>query len=1245
MAGKRDLGTLRAFLELNTDAFSKALGETQKNLRKFGREWTAAGKELGAKITLPLAAVGTVATKAAIDFNSAFGGVRKTVDASAEQFKVLEKGIIDLSKRMPTSAVEIAKVTEAAGQLGIKNESLLGFTETMVMLGDTTNLSADQAATSLARFANITEMSQSDFDRLGSTVVDLGNKFAATESEIVELGTRLAGAGSQIKLSEAEIMGFAAALASVGIEAEAGGSAMSRTFREMQIAVATGGKDLEAFAKVAKLSNEDFSKLFSSDSSEAVLRFVKGLSDVNAAGGTVALTLKDLGITELRQVDTLSRLAGAYNVTESAVRQSSISWYENTALVDEAKKRYETFSAQLEIAKNRLTAVAIDIGNLLAPQLVGITNRIVSLAEGFQSLDPKLRNFIVYGAEIAAALGGVGLAVGAVATFLGGPLTIKLLAVTTLISGAAAAFITWKDEINLLVSTFKVQFPVMTKIVEVFIEALKKIPIILASVVSSSVALVKKLSGAFEALPFGIGQSVKAISALSTEVGEFRDTYNALATNKANWDFLSQTLSSAATVAKGKLVDLGTTVSTFYQDKWAKFVEASKKGARALGGAEGDRGSIEEAAKKAKKALDDLGKSLQANVFSSQEDSLYNAIATAFTQNDEEGLELWSEQLKEHTRKGIEQGYIEAGGVVTTESTAIIDEITEYEYQKKFDNIQALKDEEKDSSQENVSFWQGLMEDAISETRFNWEEQGKKAAVEIASVFLSSFDGLTEVLQTSFKEGAKTLKDIWANVFKGTFKDSAGIGGFGGAINDSIKAIGPAIATQLATLVAQFSVSGVKNIASGDKLSFEEQLALALPTFGASFLYNPAVDFFGGKEKDKDTEERKKVEGFLEDFFGVNVEFGDGSKFKENWSQSFQEIAGEGTGTFEALGAAIANFAGVSSEYAGQIGYILAENLSGNLDNARLMVQALGLDSEELTKIYEEMGLKGSASWAQVFQYQSQVDQLTGKGLVDLGNVKGAYDQIIASAGKGLEYIQAVKNFAIEAGEAGADSLAELEAALVSSGQFTQEQVDQLLGAFASAGITSMEQLESASNQTLAGIAFYLEEAGIQWASFGESISESTEQLSELEDKLKGISKDIDITVNIKYVEENSPPEAVGNALGNVFKSVGIEKFATGGVVSTPTMFRFAGDRLGVMGEAGPEAIMPLSRTDDGELGVRVDGEFGSGLVYSPVINVDARGAAPGEGEAIVEALKTVHQRAVQDAVRVMRDMRVRGAA
>ncbi len=134
----------------------------------------------------------------------------------------MESGLRKLATQLPASHQEIAGVAEAAGQLGIKTENVVSFTKTMIDMGESTNMSAETAATSLARLANITKLPQDQFSNLGASIVDLGNNFATTESEITEMALRLAGAGSQIGLSQGDILGLAATLSSVGVEAEMG---------------------------------------------------------------------------------------------------------------------------------------------------------------------------------------------------------------------------------------------------------------------------------------------------------------------------------------------------------------------------------------------------------------------------------------------------------------------------------------------------------------------------------------------------------------------------------------------------------------------------------------------------------------------------------------------------------------------------------------------------------------------------------------------------------------------------------------------------------------------------------------------------------------------------------------------------------------------------------------------------------------------------------------------------------------
>ena len=348
-------GSIKITTELDSKAAEKALSKFSSVAKTGLKGITVA---VGTVSTALTGAAG-YAVKTGIDFESAFAGVKKTVDATDTELDEFRQGIRDMAKEMPQSASQIAEVAEAAGQLGIENKNLLSFTEVMSNLGVATNMSATEAATSLARLANITQMPQENFDRLGSTIVALGNNLATTESEITEMGLRLAGAGKQVGMSEDQILGLAGAISSVGIEADAGGSAVSTVMTKMQLAVEQGGGSLEQFADVAGMSASEFQQAFKEDAAQALVSFVEGLGSMDERGKSAIATLADMEITEIRQRDALLRLAGAGDVLSESLGIASDAWAENTALTKEAEQRYETLESRIQIFKNNVSDLGI----------------------------------------------------------------------------------------------------------------------------------------------------------------------------------------------------------------------------------------------------------------------------------------------------------------------------------------------------------------------------------------------------------------------------------------------------------------------------------------------------------------------------------------------------------------------------------------------------------------------------------------------------------------------------------------------------------------------------------------------------------------------------------------------------------------------------------------------------------------------------------------------------------------------
>ena len=363
------------------------------------------GTTLTTRLTLPILGIATALVNYSKEFETAFTGVEKTVDGTAEQMKKLKQGIKDMSEEIPASTTEISAVAEAAGQLGIQTDNVLAFTKTMINMGNATNLSADEAATTLARFANVTKMSQSDFDKLGSVIVALGNNFATTEAEISAMGMNLASAGTQVGMSQSQIMALATALSSVGLEAQAGGTAFSKVMVNMQLAVEKGGDNLKNFASVAGMTTTEFKKAFKEDATGAIMQFVDGLSKSGERGKSAIKILDDMGITETRLRDALLRSANASQVMSDAIDLGNKAWEENTALTNEADKRYKTLDSRLETTKNKIKNVATNTGDKLTPTFNKLLDKVDDLVDKFGDLNEEEIVNITKTVGMVAAIG------------------------------------------------------------------------------------------------------------------------------------------------------------------------------------------------------------------------------------------------------------------------------------------------------------------------------------------------------------------------------------------------------------------------------------------------------------------------------------------------------------------------------------------------------------------------------------------------------------------------------------------------------------------------------------------------------------------------------------------------------------------------------------------------------------------------------------------------------------------------
>ena len=243
---------------------TKGFQGLNKKIGGFVASAVKALAKVGVAAALGVGAIGVISLKTAIEVESAFAGIIKTTDGLVDEFGVLNKvgeqlrgEFRALAREIPTNLPDLMQVGELGGQLGIASENLVDFTRTVAALGEATNLTREQAATSFAQIANIMGTSQQDFDRMGSSVVELGNNFATTEADIVNFATRIAATGKIAGLAEADVFGIAAAFTSVGIQAEAGGTAVQKVLTAMTKAVAQNtGELVDNSAAILKGQNK-----------------------------------------------------------------------------------------------------------------------------------------------------------------------------------------------------------------------------------------------------------------------------------------------------------------------------------------------------------------------------------------------------------------------------------------------------------------------------------------------------------------------------------------------------------------------------------------------------------------------------------------------------------------------------------------------------------------------------------------------------------------------------------------------------------------------------------------------------------------------------------------------------------------------------------------------------------------------------------------------------------------------------
>lgn len=412
-----------AGMERNFKTAADRLEQTAKQWKNLGEGVDTLTKPF--QVAGAAMAAGAVASaKFAIDFENNFANVRKTVDGTDAQLNKIKQDIIDMTtvginghSAIPQTTAELTELAAAGGQLGIQTENISSFTETMAMMGSATNLAGEEGAKTLARFMNVANVSQGEVQNLGSSIVDLGNHFATTEAEIAAMAQRMGATGTAVGISAQDVLAYSTALSSLGVEAEAGGSSISRIWMDIQTQVSTGGELLGEFAKVSGKTTKEFAEGWKNDASGTFKDFVDGLSKSKDLVGT----LKNLGFDNIRDLQALQKLAGPQGIQllNDALQRSNNAWSENTALVNEFENKAGTTASQIQVMKNNLVEAGRSLGETFLPSINNGVTDIKNFAQGISKMSDGQKQALITTGKWVIGLGAAGKATSGVLKGIG----------------------------------------------------------------------------------------------------------------------------------------------------------------------------------------------------------------------------------------------------------------------------------------------------------------------------------------------------------------------------------------------------------------------------------------------------------------------------------------------------------------------------------------------------------------------------------------------------------------------------------------------------------------------------------------------------------------------------------------------------------------------------------------------------------------------------------------------------------
>ncbi len=510
------LRLMRQHLTPGTDAFrenerqlravQQRIQEVNSGLGPFAAAWKKVSLE--AKAAVAMLTAGFAATQignlisGAEKFDEAIADVGKTTGLSKSQISELNKELSKIDTR--TGRTELLDLAYEAGKLGNQSkEDVLAFVKAAdqikVALGRDLG---DNAIVAIGKMVDIFKLKdefglEKGMLKMASVINDIGMSSTATETYLVDFAKRMSGVANVARITAPEIIGLAGTLDSLGQTSEVSSTALSKLLTKM-------GKDVETFARMAKMSVGDFRALMGQSGLKALLKVIEEMGKSGGGLETLAAQLGDIGMDGGRVVGVLGTLSANMDEVRRQTDIANKAFKEGTSITDEFNIKNETLGATMAKTKREI------VGMLITEKVKeAIKSLVLSVADFVKWLKENGKNIAFVAKNIGMLLTVYGVYKGTVLV-LNGILKLHALyqamvAQNTLRSVAASKISTIASKADIIATT-----------------ALSAVKALLAGNLRKAAAEYKLLSIAMASSPIGIAISLVTAAAMAYSIWKSR---------------------------------------------------------------------------------------------------------------------------------------------------------------------------------------------------------------------------------------------------------------------------------------------------------------------------------------------------------------------------------------------------------------------------------------------------------------------------------------------------------------------------------------------------------------------------------------------------------------------------------------------------------------------------------------------------------------------------------------------------